>query len=137
MVSRMKTVAATAAITASIAVGGALGAATPASAAQYVPTATGVNVWLTHAETVAAARSGLASYLDSSGITQHIGVYVRPDSRYNSTPHRIPGRAGVYVNVRLQKLVAETAAHPTGRIGLFIDTTNPNAVLRVVEYWKN
>ena len=141
MLPRLKSAARsviTVAVTAGVAVAVAAGTAGSASAAQYVSTPTGGVIWLTHAETVAAARSGLATYISTTpGVAEHVGVYMRPDSRYRQAPHRIPGKPGLFVTVRTQNLVAETAAHPTGRIGILINTRNPNVPVTVAQYWSH
>ncbi|SIR97994.1 hypothetical protein [Williamsia sterculiae] len=107
-----------------------------ASAADIVRTSTGFSVWLTHGETVAAARSGLANYLNTSGIADRVAGHVESDSRYYPTRHHVPGRQGVYINARYQQVVDEAAAHPNGRIGILVTPPGTSKTVVIAQYWR-
>ncbi|GAA1463275.1 hypothetical protein [Williamsia maris] len=137
IVQRIRTTTAAALIAAGLGTAALTTGAGTAAAADVHSTPTGgVQVWLTHTETVAAAHSGLANYLQASGISNRVAVYLRNDSRYISTRHTIPGRPGLFVDTRYQQVVTETANHPDGRIGINITPARPNLPVVIAQYWR-
>ncbi|MDT0223840.1 hypothetical protein [Gordonia sp. AC31] len=90
-------------------------------------------LWLTHAETRQAADMGLVHFLDQPGIIEHTKVTVRADSHLNYLTTSEGGRHLFHGSK--QQLVAEAAARPGGRIGVYLDRTLPNRPLGIVQYW--
>ncbi|WP_439030883.1 hypothetical protein [Gordonia terrae] len=90
-------------------------------------------LWLTHAETRHAADIGLVRFLDQPGIIEHTTVKVRADSQFQHLRTTEGGRH--YFHVSKQQLVAEAAARPGGRIGVYLNRTQPNQPLGITQYW--
>ena len=90
-------------------------------------------LWLTHAETRQAADMGLVRFLDQPGIIEHTSVIVRADSQFQYLRTNEGGRR--YFHGSKQQLVAEAAARPGGRIGVYLDRTQPNRPIGITQYW--
>ncbi len=90
-------------------------------------------LWLTHAETRQAADMGLVRFLDQPGIIEHTSVIVRADSQFQHLRTSEGGRR--YFHGSKQQLVAEAAAHPGGRIGVYLDRAQPNRPVGITQYW--
>ncbi|MFE0750387.1 hypothetical protein [Gordonia sp. NPDC058843] len=124
-------ICAAAAITAASA--GAAGGAGSAHAVDVAQDSRYTVLWLTHAETRQAADMGLVRFLDQPGIIEHTSVIVRADSQFQYLRTTEGGRHIFHGSK--QQLVAEAAARPGGRIGIYLNRTQPNRPLGITQYW--
>ena len=135
--SRTRIIAAAAAALAIGAGAVVVGGTGSAAAADVFPVDNGRTtiVYLTHAETVTAAQIGAGNVINALLGNDRWAVTLEQGSRYAGSWYYRPDKGRVWSNVTGQQVVAEAAAHPSGRVALGITPSVPAHPLWVQQVW--